>query len=200
MRCAQALSTLRAGWGSERPQRNVRPRGCSRPDAPRPSPGPSRRGPAATPPTPSSNLRIPGAGGVRRQPPRLVRSTGRCECAVCLATRPNVSSENRSTPFADRTASTTARGRPSGSSAALIRTLVSATTRSAFIHQKRVEPSLGQAVRRVLNETYADLLDHYGAQGFPACVRRPRDKGLVEQGVLHAERWVLAPLRNSHLP
>ena len=48
----------------------------------------------------------------------------------------------------------------------------------------------------VLNETYADLLDHYGVQGLPARVRRPRDKGLVEQGVLHAERWILAPLRN----
>ncbi|MYJ71490.1 MAG: IS21 family transposase [Rhodospirillaceae bacterium] len=47
----------------------------------------------------------------------------------------------------------------------------------------------------VLNETYADLLDHYGVQGFPARVRRPRDKGAVEQGVLHIERRVLAPLR-----
>ena len=35
----------------------------------------------------------------------------------------NVSSENSSTPFADRTASTTVRGGPSGRSAALIRTL-----------------------------------------------------------------------------
>ncbi len=26
----------------------------------------------------------------------------------------------------------------------------------------------------VLNETHADLLDHYGVQGFPARVRRPR--------------------------
>ena len=48
----------------------------------------------------------------------------------------------------------------------------------------------------VLNETYADLLEHYGAQGFPARVRKPRDKGLVENGVLHGERWILAPLRN----
>ena len=48
----------------------------------------------------------------------------------------------------------------------------------------------------VLNETYADLLEHYGVQGLPARVRRPRDKGLVEQGVLHVERRVLAPLRN----
>ncbi len=47
----------------------------------------------------------------------------------------------------------------------------------------------------VLNETYADLLDHYGIHGFPTRVRRPRDKGAVEQGVLHVERRVLAPLR-----
>ena len=31
----------------------------------------------------------------------------------------------------------------------------------------------------VLNETYADLLDHYGAHGLPARSRRPRDKCLV---------------------
>ena len=48
----------------------------------------------------------------------------------------------------------------------------------------------------VLNQTYADRLDHYGVQGFPARVRRPRDKGAVEQGVLRVERRVLAPLRN----
>ena len=48
----------------------------------------------------------------------------------------------------------------------------------------------------VLNETYADLLEHYGVQGLPARVRKPRDKGLVENCVLQVERWVLAPLRN----
>ena len=60
-----------------------------------------------------------------------------------------------------------------------------------------IKPAVTQPSRYepVLNETYADLLDHYGVQGFPARVRRPRDKGLVEQGVLHAERRVLAPLR-----
>lgn len=57
----------------------------------------------------------------------------------------------------------------------------------AVIKPSRYEP--------VLNETYADLLDHYGVQGFPARVRRPRDKGAVEQAVLHVERRVLAPLR-----
>ena len=61
-----------------------------------------------------------------------------------------------------------------------------------------LKPAVKQPSRYepVLNETYADLLDHYGVQGLPARVRRPRDKGLVEQGVLHGERWILAPLRN----
>ena len=48
----------------------------------------------------------------------------------------------------------------------------------------------------VLNETYADLLEHYGIEGLPARVNRPRDKALVENGVLIVERRVLAPLRN----
>ena len=61
-----------------------------------------------------------------------------------------------------------------------------------------IKPAVTQPSRYepVLNETYADLLEHYGVQGLPARVRRPRDKGLVEQGVLHVERRVLAPLRN----
>ncbi|MDE0418761.1 MAG: IS21 family transposase, partial [bacterium] len=58
----------------------------------------------------------------------------------------------------------------------------------AVIKPSRYEP--------ILNETYADLLKHYGARGFPARVKKPRDKGLVEHGVLHGERWILAPLRN----
>ena len=60
-----------------------------------------------------------------------------------------------------------------------------------------IKPAVMQPSRYepVLNETYADLLDHYGVQGFPARVRRPRDKGAVEQAVLHVERRVLASLR-----
>ena len=57
----------------------------------------------------------------------------------------------------------------------------------AVIKPSRYEP--------ILNETYADLLEHYDVQGFPARVRKPRDKALVENGVLNAERWILAPLR-----
>ena len=41
----------------------------------------------------------------------------------------------------------------------------------AVIKPSRYEP--------VLNETYADLLEHYDVQGFPARVRKPRDKSFV---------------------
>jgi transposase len=47
-----------------------------------------------------------------------------------------------------------------------------------------------------LNPTYAELARHYGAAVIPARVRKPRDKAQVEQGVLLAERWILAALRN----
>jgi transposase len=47
-----------------------------------------------------------------------------------------------------------------------------------------------------LNPTYADLAQHYGTAVIPARVRKPRDKAKVEQGVLLAERWILAALRN----
>lgn len=46
------------------------------------------------------------------------------------------------------------------------------------------------------NPTYAELARHYGIAVIPARVRRPRDKAKVEQGVLLAERWILAALRN----
>ena len=48
----------------------------------------------------------------------------------------------------------------------------------------------------VLNATYEDLADHYGTAILPARVRRPKDKGKVEQSVLLVERWILARLRN----
>jgi transposase len=47
-----------------------------------------------------------------------------------------------------------------------------------------------------LNQTYAELARHYEAAVIPARVRKPRDKAKVEQGVLLAERWILAVLRN----
>jgi len=47
-----------------------------------------------------------------------------------------------------------------------------------------------------LNPTYADLAQHYDTAVIPARKRKPRDKAKVEQGVLLAERWILAALRN----
>jgi transposase len=50
-----------------------------------------------------------------------------------------------------------------------------------------------------LNPTYAELALHFGTVVLPTRVARPRDKAAVEAGVLVAERWVLAPLRNRRL-
>jgi transposase len=44
---------------------------------------------------------------------------------------------------------------------------------------------------------YAELARHYGIAVMPARVRKPRDKAKVEQGVLLAERWILACLRDQ---
>jgi transposase len=48
----------------------------------------------------------------------------------------------------------------------------------------------------VINASYAALIKHYGTAVVPARVRRPRDKPGVENGVLQACRWLLAPLRH----
>jgi transposase len=47
-----------------------------------------------------------------------------------------------------------------------------------------------------INPTYADLARHYGVTVLPARPRKPRDKAKAEQGVLLAERWILAALRH----
>jgi transposase len=47
-----------------------------------------------------------------------------------------------------------------------------------------------------INPTYHDMVVHYNTVVVPARVRRPRDKAKVECGVLIAERWILAALRN----
>ena len=48
----------------------------------------------------------------------------------------------------------------------------------------------------ILNPSYAELAAHYGCAVIPARPYKPRDKAKAEQGVLLAERWVLAALRN----
>lgn len=47
-----------------------------------------------------------------------------------------------------------------------------------------------------INATYTELADHYGTAIVPARVRRPKDKAKVEGGVLIAQRFILASLRN----
>lgn len=46
-----------------------------------------------------------------------------------------------------------------------------------------------------LNTTYADMAQHYGVAIIPARPYKPRDKAMVELGVLLVQRWVTARLR-----
>jgi transposase len=48
----------------------------------------------------------------------------------------------------------------------------------------------------VINRTYEDMAIHYNTVVIPARVGKPRDKAKVENGVLIAERWILAKLRD----
>lgn len=48
----------------------------------------------------------------------------------------------------------------------------------------------------VLNPVYLDMSEHYGTVILPARSRRPKDKSLVEGGVLIFLRWIVARLRN----
>jgi len=47
-----------------------------------------------------------------------------------------------------------------------------------------------------VNRTYADLAAHYDTAVVPARPYKPRDKAKVEVGVLLAERWIIAKLRD----
>ena len=47
-----------------------------------------------------------------------------------------------------------------------------------------------------IQSTYREMAEHYGTAILPARVRKPRDKAMVENGVLIAQRWILAKLRN----
>lgn len=48
----------------------------------------------------------------------------------------------------------------------------------------------------VLNPAYLEMAEHYGTLVLPARPRHPRDKAIVEGGVLVFKRWVIARLRN----
>ena len=47
-----------------------------------------------------------------------------------------------------------------------------------------------------LNPTYEEMARHYDTAVIPARKRKPKDKAKVETGVLVAQRWILAALRN----
>jgi transposase len=47
-----------------------------------------------------------------------------------------------------------------------------------------------------VNPTYQDMAEHYGVAVIPTRTAAPRDKAKAENGVLVAERWILARLRN----
>jgi transposase len=48
-----------------------------------------------------------------------------------------------------------------------------------------------------INLAYQELAEHYQFAVLPTRVRKPKDKGKVENGVQNVERWVIAPLRKQ---
>lgn len=60
----------------------------------------------------------------------------------------------------------------------------------------KVGVTRGHRYEPELNRTYLELAAHYGCAIIPARPRKPRDKAKVEAGVLVAERWILASIRN----
>lgn len=61
--------------------------------------------------------------------------------------------------------------------------------RSGVSRPHRYEPDV--------NATYSEMAAHYGVAVIPARAYKPRDKAKVEAGVLLAERWIMARLRNE---
>jgi len=60
--------------------------------------------------------------------------------------------------------------------------------RSGVTRPHRYEPDV--------NATYAEMAAHYGMTVIPARAYKPRDKAKAESGVLLAERWIIARLRD----
>lgn len=46
-----------------------------------------------------------------------------------------------------------------------------------------------------INPAYQELAEHYQFAVLPTRIKKPKDKGKVENGVQNVERWVIAPLR-----
>jgi transposase len=68
------------------------------------------------------------------------------------------------------------------------RVVVCDNLRAGVTRAHRYEPDI--------NATYAEMAAHYGVAIIPTRPGKPRDKAKVEAGVLLAERWILARLRN----
>jgi transposase len=62
--------------------------------------------------------------------------------------------------------------------------------RSGVTKAHRYEPDV--------NATYQEMAAHFGVAIIPTRSYKPRDKAKVEAGVLLAERWIMARLRNEH--
>jgi transposase len=71
---------------------------------------------------------------------------------------------------------------------ALPQIVVCDNLRSGVRRAHRYEPEI--------NATYEEMAAHYGVAIIPTRSAKPRDKAKVEAGVLLAERWILARLRN----
>jgi transposase len=71
------------------------------------------------------------------------------------------------------------------------RIVVCDNLRSGVTRAHRYEPDI--------NATYQEMAAHYGVAIIPAGQGKARDKAKVEAGVLVAERWILARLRNRRL-
>jgi transposase len=69
------------------------------------------------------------------------------------------------------------------------RAVVPDQLKSGVVVSSRYEPGI--------QRTYEELAQHYGTTVLPARPAHPRDKAKVENGVLLAERWILARLRNQ---
>ena len=61
-------------------------------------------------------------------------------------------------------------------------------TKTAVVSRHRIDPRLHPAFRA--------MGEHYGFEIFPARAKKARDKGSVENGVLNAQRALMAPLRH----
>lgn len=66
--------------------------------------------------------------------------------------------------------------------------LVPDNLKSAVTMASKYEPEI--------NRSYRELARHYGTVVIPARVRKPKDKAIVENEVLHISRWILARIRD----